>query len=117
MRIPQCPTGNLVGFGKVRHWKRKRRKKRKRLPKIGIVELCKEGKEFLAKYDDSGKIKDIPECDLIKFAEVESGDGVKIRTAYHDFIKKCVREHQGSMKDRMRICAQKWHEEKKKKRS
>lgn len=83
---------------------------------MGIVKLCREAKEFLSRYDDSGKVKKLPECDLIAFAEVESGDGVKIRTAYHEFIKKCVRNYSGSMKERMRICAQKWHEEKKKKR-
>jgi len=69
MSIPTCPSGNLIGYGKPKKKKKKRRKgKARRRPKVGIVMLCREAKEFLARYDD--RVKQLPECDLIAFAEV-----------------------------------------------
>lgn len=109
MSIPTCPSGNLIGYGKPKKKKKKRRKgKARRRPKVGIVMLCREAKEFLARYDD--KVKQLPECDLIAFAEVEEGEGVKIKTAYHEFLSKCMKEVSGSQKEKLKKCAEKWRE-------
>lgn len=110
MSIPTCPSGNLIGYGKPRKKKKKRRKKSKvrRRPKVGIVKLCREAKEFLARYDE--RVKQLPECDLIYFAEVEEGEGVKIKTEYHEFLSKCMKEVSGSQKEKLKKCAEKWRE-------
>lgn len=109
MSIPTCPSGNLIGYGKPKKKKKRRRKSKvRRRPKVGIVKLCREAKEFLARYDE--RVKQLPECDLIYFAEVEEGEGVKIKTAYQEFLSKCMKEVSGSQKERLKKCAEKWRE-------
>lgn len=108
MSMPACPSGKLIGYGKPKKKKRRRKSKSRRRPKVGIVKLCKEAKEALAKYDEN--VKKLPECDLIYFAEVEEGEGVKIKTAYQEFLSKCMKEVSGSQKERLKKCAEKWRE-------
>jgi len=108
MSIPTCPTGKPIGYGKPKKKKRKRKSKVRRRPKVGIVMLCREAKELLMKYDE--RVKQLPECDLIYFAEVEEGEGVRIKTEYHEFLSKCMKEVSGSQKERLKKCAEKWRE-------
>jgi len=115
MSMPNCPSGDFIGFGKPKRQKRKRKKAKKtrRRPKLGIVGLCKEAKEFLIKFDE--RVKDIPECDFILFAEVSEGEGVKVRTEYQQFLTECLKTVEGSQKEKFKKCALKWRELKQKK--
>lgn len=115
LSLPKCSGYNLLGWGKVKKKTKKGRKpKRRKRKKLGIVALCKEAKEFLSRYDE--KVKQLPECDLIAFAEVAEGEGIKVRTAYQNFISHCLKTQKG--KDKFMKCVEMWNrmtpEEKKK---
>jgi len=114
LSIPECPVGKLIGYGVVKKRKRKRKSSKRKPKGIGIVALCKEAKEFLEKYDP--KVNELAECDLIEFAFAE---GEKKLTPYQEFIKKCsaeLKDEVKSAKERLVICAQRWKEEKWKKK-
>jgi len=117
LSLPNCPGYNLIGWGKVKKKSNRGRKpKRKKRKKLGIVALCKEAKQFLARYDK--RVMELPECDLIAFAEVSEGEGVKVRTAYQNFISHCLKTQQGSHREKFMKCVEMWNkkppEEKKK---
>lgn len=104
MSLPPCQGYSVVGWGKVKSRGKKGRKKR-----YGIVKLCKEAKNFLAKYDE--KVRNLPECKLIEFAEVVSeGDFAKRNNQYTEFMSKCLKEETGPMQQRFPKCIEKWRE-------